>query len=188
MAREVSAGDTGVNVALVMAIPVRWPQRLRRAALCLALCASVACYESAFPLDPLPQGDLDQGVPGRWHCVSSAPGDRDMTLTIAPTRSRVYAVTFQEFGHELDRYEAHLSLVAGVPVVNLRSLEPDAKPWTFLRYLLVRPNTLEIRIVDGDQMKGVDASPERVRQAIAERVKDASLFADLLTCVRMKAK
>jgi hypothetical protein len=62
------------------------------------------------------------------------------------------------------------------------------KPWTFLRYLLVRPNTLELRIVDGDQMKGVAASPERVRQAIAERVKDASLFVDLLTCVRMKEK
>ena len=161
---------------------------LSRAATCLAVCGSVACYEAAFPLDPLPQVDLEAGVQGTWHCISSDPADRDMTLTVAPSRSRVYAVTFQEFGHELNRYEAHASLVAGVPVVNLRSLKPAPKPWTFVRYLLVRPNVLALRIVDGDEMRAVQGSPPTVRQAIGERVKDASLFLDLLTCVRMKEK
>ena len=169
-------------------MPGRLRQVFVRGAMCLAVCGSVACYESAFPLDPLPQADLDTGVPGRWHCISSDPADRDMTLTITPERNRLYAVTLQEFGNEPGRYEAHASLVAGVPVVNLRSLKAAPKPWTFLRYLLVRQNLLELRIVDGDAMKGVDASPSTVRQAIAQRVKDASLFIDLLTCVRMKAK
>src|SRR5258708_872275 len=80
-------------------------------ALCVSACLTAACYESAFPIDTLPQSDLAAGLAGAWHCVTSDAGDRDMTLTIARTSNRLYAVTLQEYGHESDRYEAHASLV-----------------------------------------------------------------------------
>ena len=168
------------------------PRSVRRAllhsAICLSAYLTAACYESPFPLDPMPQADIDAGVPGAWHCVSSDPGDRDMTLTIARMRDRVYAVTFQEFNHESDRYEAHASVVAGTTLVNLRSVKPSAKPWIFVRYALLQPKVLQLQIVDDNALKQVAASPAAVRQAIARQLKDAALFTDACTCVRMDEK
>ncbi len=165
---------------------------VRRLLLCAATCLSAwlsaACYESASPLDPIPQVDLDTSLLGTWHCITSDPGDRDMTLTIAPTRDRVYAVTLQEFGQELDRYEAHASLVASVALVNLRNLKTSAKPWIFVRYSLLRPKVLQLHVVDGQAVRGVDASPAMVRQSIERRIDDAALFAEACTCVRMNEK
>ena len=161
---------------------------LRYSAICLAACLMAACYESAFPLDLMPHADVDAKLSGTWHCITSDPGDRDMTLTIARTRDRVYALTFQEFGEEADRYEAHASMVAGAPLVNVRSLKPSEKPWAFVRYTLLRPKVLQLQIVDDKAMKDVAKSASAVRQAIERQTKDPALFADACTCVRMNEK
>jgi hypothetical protein len=49
-------------------------------------------------------------------------------LTVTRARGGVYALTMQEYGHDVDRYEAHASLVGGVQIVNVRRVEPSAKP------------------------------------------------------------
>ena len=156
--------------------------------ICLSAYLAAACYESPFPLDPMPQTDIAPALPGAWHCVSSDPGDRDMTLTIARMRDRIYTVTFQEFNQEADRYEAYASVVVGTTLVNLRSVKPSAKPWIFIRYALLQPKVLQIQVVDDKALKDVGASPVAVRQAIERQMKDAALFADACTCVRMDKK
>ena len=167
---------------------------MRRSLLLSAICIfilawlSAGCYESEFPLDSEPQADLAAGLPGAWHCVTSDPGDRDLTLTIERTRDRVYAVTLREFGQEPDQYEAHTSMVGGVAVVNLRNLKPSSNPWVFVRYSLLQSKVLQLQVVDDKAMKGVDPSPAVVRQFIEQRMKDAALFADVCTCVRMNEK
>ena len=168
----------------MMALPAR--AAALRLAIGLSTILSAACFESAFPLDPAPQTDIDARLPGAWHCIGPDAGDRDMTLTIARTRDRVYALTFQEFGQEAaDRYEAHASMVAGAPLVNVRSLNPSEKPWAFVRYTLLRPKVLQLQIVDEKALKNVTAPPAAVRQAIERQIKDPALFLDACTCVRM---
>lgn len=156
--------------------------------ICVLACLPAGCYESAFPLGSEPEADLAPGVPGAWHCVTADPGDRDVTLTIERTRDRVYAVTLREFGQEPDQYEAHASVVAGVVVVNVRDLTPSPKPWVFVRYSLLQPKVLQLQVVDDNAMKGVTPSPAGVRQFLEQRMKDAALFADVCTCVRMNGK
>ena len=97
-------------------------------------------------------------------------------------------MTLQEFGQDLDRYEAHASIVAGVTLVNLRSLKPAAKPWVFVRYALLRPTVLQLQVVNDAAMQGIEASAARVRQAIDQQMNDAALFAEACTCVRMNHK
>jgi hypothetical protein len=158
------------------------------AALGLAVCANAACYESAAPLDPSPQADIDARLPGAWHCIGSDPGDRDMTLTIARTRDRVYALTLQEYGQDADRYEAYASRVGSGTIVNVRDVTRSEKPWAFIRYTLLTPTVLQLQVLDDRAMKGVGASAGEVRQAIAQRMKDARSFTDACTCVRMNEK
>jgi hypothetical protein len=160
-----------------------------RFAVVLSAATLAACYESAVPLDPTPQVDIDPGVAGAWRCLPPRPGPTDdpANLTVTRARDRVYAVTFDGDGGEPDRYEAHASLVKGGPVVNVRDLSPgDSRPWTFMRYTLLRPDILEVRIAAEDALKGVEPTPAALRKRIETLDGTPSLFTVYCVCVRQE--
>jgi hypothetical protein len=155
----------------------------------LAVTALSGCYTSPVPLAPAPEADIDAGVVGAWRCLppDPGPGDEPANLTVARARDRVYAVAFGEEGEEPDRYEAHASLVKGETVVNVRDLSPDdRKPWTFLRYTLLRPDILEIRIAAEDALEGVEPTAAALRSRFEGKIGDPALFTGYCVCVRQK--
>jgi hypothetical protein len=150
------------------------------------LAVSLPACLSPVPLDPTPQGDLDPRIVGAWRCLSAQMGDDDkpLSLTVAPSRDRVYAVEMFEPGETPDRFEAHASLVDGRTIVNVRDVASNAgeKSWDFAEYDLLRPNVLEIRIADGDMFEGVESTPAALRARIAK----PDAFADFCVCVRQR--
>jgi hypothetical protein len=159
-----------------------------RLGLALAVAAAGGCYESAVPIDPAPQADIDPGVVGSWRCLGSSAdaGDEAVTIVVKRTRDRVYEADLLEEGREPDRYEAYASMVAGRPLMNVRDLDAKDKPWTFARYDLLRPDILEIRIASDDALKGVDPTPAAIRKRITSLARDPGLFSGFCVCVRQK--
>jgi len=155
----------------------------------LAAVAIAACYESPVPLDVAPQADIDGGIVGAWRCLPPAPGptDQPANMTVTRVRDRVYAVVFSGDGEEPDRYEAHASVLNGGTVINVRDLAgADRKPWTFVRYTLLRPDVLEVRIADEDAFKGVEPAPAALRKRMESLSGNPSLFTGYCVCVRQK--
>ena len=148
-----------------------------------------ACYESPVPLDPVAQTDMDPALVGAWRCLPSnaSSTDEPANLTVGRAPNRMFAVTFQEGNQPPDRYEAHASLLKGRPLVNLRDLSSaNKKPWSFVRYELLRPSVLLIQVVDADAVKGVEAVPGALRKRIEALSGQASLYVDCCVCVRQK--
>ena len=168
---------------------IRARSRIGALALAAVAMAMAACYDSAVPLDPVAQTDMDPALVGTWRCLPANPSatDEPATLTVSRASNRMFAVTFQEGNPPPDRYEAHASLVKGRPLVNLRDLSVDnRKPWSFVRYELLRPNLLLLQMVDADALKSVEASPDALRKSIERLTGQASLYVDCCVCVRQK--
>ena len=144
------------------------------------------CYESAFPLDPSPKAALDPKLLSTWRCLSTDAEEEAVSMIVGRAREGVYAVNIQERGQDPDKYEAHASIVSGSTLLNIREMKETSKPWVFGRYVLLRPNVLQMQIVSDDALKGVEASPAAVRRAIERRRNDPGLFVDGFTCVRAK--
>lgn len=86
-----------------------------------------------------------------------------------------------------DRYEAHVSLVKGTRVVNVRDLSSsNGKPWAFATYALLRPDVLEFRIANDEAFKGVEATPPALRKRFEGMAGDPRLFTGYCVCVRQK--
>ena len=82
-----------------------------------------------------------------------------------------------------ETYEAHVSVIDGAPILNIK--ESDSESWVFGRYQFLLPNVLQIQIVDDAAMEGKYDTPASLRQAIAQRLNNPQLFSDLCTCVRV---
>jgi len=152
----------------------------------LLLCLS-ACYESNFPLDPLPQSPIDTALLASWRCLPAEPeaNDTAATLNISTVRDGIYTAVFQADDEPPETYEAHTSLVKGRPILNIRE---DAKPetWVFGRYQLLHPHILHIEIVDADGLPDKYNTSANLRQALEQQADNPKLFMDLMTCVRIK--
>jgi hypothetical protein len=154
-----------------------------------AIATASGCYESDFPLDPSPQLGVWQAWLGTWRClpVNADADEQPATLRVKLGPERWYDVTWQE-GSKQDRYEGFTSVVVGTRFVNLRELKPDGKTgqWVFVRPTLLRPNVLQLQVVDDDAMKGVEASAPAMRRAIEQKLSDPALTVDFCVCVRAK--
>ena len=144
------------------------------------------CYESSFPLDTAPQAALDQRLLDSWRCLVARPNidEAAFSLTIGTSRAGVYAVTFQALDEKPESYEAHTSVIDGEPILNI--IESNSKSWVFGRSQFLRPDILQVQIVDDEAMGGKYDKPATLRQAIARRLKNPELFSDLCTCVRVR--
>jgi len=151
--------------------------------------AVAGCYESEFPLDPVPRAPLDSALLGSWRCLPAdpEPSDKAADIVVGRAREGVYVVSFREEGQESESYEAHASIVRGRPLLNIREVGPSSrKKWMFVRYTLLRPSILQVQLVNDQALKGVDESVSALRRAI-ERERDPKLFVDFCVCVRTKA-
>jgi len=165
--------------------PVAGPGIFATLIICLLLFLS-GCYESSFPLDTAPQVALDKRLLDSWRCLVARPNidEAAFTLTIGPSRTGFYAVTFQAPDEKPETYEVHSTLINGKPILNI--IESNSKSWVFGRYQLLQSNILQVQIVDDSAMGGKYESPATLRQAIARRFKKPELFSDLCTCVRVR--
>jgi hypothetical protein len=156
----------------------------------IAVGMAAGCYESDFPLDPAPRLEVDQAWLGTWRCLPfNADADEGpATVRVKRGPDRRYDVTWQEGGKEPDRYEGFTSAVRGTRFVNVRELKADGKTgqWVFVRPTLLRPNVLQVQVVDNDAMKGVEASAPAVRGAIEQKLSNPALSVDFCVCVRAK--
>ena len=165
-------------------------KRMRRRSAVVMMCAALlasACYESSFPIETRPKSDIDRALPGTWRCVpfDQGPSENAATLTIAPNAGLVYAVTLQEDGGQLSRYEAYASSAAE-GLMNVRELaDGDKKPWLFVRATLLRPSVMQLQVLDGKGM-AEQRTPEELRHAVERARGKPGAFADVCVCVRAR--
>jgi hypothetical protein len=155
----------------------------------IALLALAGCYESSFPLDATPQADIDSRLLGGWRCMFAEPDSHSVfAMELKSLGDRRYQATTMVAGGDLGRYQVHASLVKGLPLVNVRSLqaEPDEKPWVFLRYELLKPNVLSVRAVRKEWLQGVPDSAAAVRKALEQAQDAAAVYEDVFVCLKLQ--
>jgi hypothetical protein len=158
----------------------------------LALCSTFvvsACYESAFPTEGRPKSDIDRALPGTWRCLpfDQDPTEKAATITIAQDKGQIYAVTLQEDGGQVSRYEVFASSVAD-GLLNVRELaDGDKKPWMFVRATVLRPSVMQLQVLDKRAMPtGELKTTDELRRAV-ERVRNKpDTFSDVCICVRAR--
>ena len=146
---------------------------------------STGCYQSTFPLDAKPATAVDPKLLGAWHCVSGSSDDA-VIVTMARAREGVYAATLTEKGEDPDHYEMHASRVGGQEFLNIRDMDTKSnKPWSYGRSTLLRPDVLQLQMVEEDAIKGAAETPAAVRAAIEKKLNDPALFVKgPIVCVR----
>src|SRR5262245_3364866 len=166
--------------------------RARRGSASLVLCSTLlvaACYESAFPTEPRPKADIDRALPGTWRCLpfDQDPTEKPATITIAPEKGQVYAVTLQEDGGEPSRYEAFASSAAE-GLMNVRELaDGDKKPWMFVRATLLRPSVMQLQVLDKKAMPDTELkTADELRRAVERARNKPGAFSDVCICVRAR--
>ena len=155
------------------------------ALLVMTAALAAGCYESASPLDPAPQVDIDARLLGAWRCVSGAASDEGVTVTVARSGARSYAVAVKERDQEPDRYEGYATSLNGTMVMNLRNLRDSAKPWSFIKVDVLQPRVLFVQYISDTLLKGVAATPAAARTAIARERLNPALYEDLCVCIRL---
>jgi hypothetical protein len=114
-----------------------------------------------------------------------------VTLGVLPFDEQQYCVSAVEEGpkKESSHYRAYASTVGGASLLNVQDLDarkPAAeRKWFFVRYALLKPDVLDLQVVDERLWKGKDASPAAVRQIIERNLDNRELFSDLYVCARI---
>jgi hypothetical protein len=166
--------------------------RVRLGGASLVLCSTLlvaACYESAFPIEPRPKADIDRALPGTWRCLpfDQDPSEKAATITIAPEKEKVYAVTLQEDGGQASRYEVFASSAAE-GLLNVRELaDGDKKPWMFVRATLLKPSVMQLQVLDKRAMPTTELkTTEELRKAVEHARGKPDAFSDVCICVRAR--
>jgi hypothetical protein len=152
--------------------------------------ALTGCYESDFPLDPAPRLEVDEAWLGTWRCLPfNADADEEpATLVAKRGADRRYDIGWHEGEKPPDRYQAFASAFGEARLLNVEEMKPDGPTakWVFVRPTLLRPDVLQLQIVNDGALKGVEKSPAAVRGAIERQLSSATLFVDFCVCVRAK--
>jgi hypothetical protein len=158
----------------------------------IALLMAPGCYQSDFPLDSTPRVDVDAAWLGTWRCLPfNADADEDpVTIAVGRGADRRYDITWRETGKEPEQYEAYESSVRGHRFMNVRERKAAGEmgQWVFLGATLLRPDVLQLQVVDAKALESVEKSPTSVRRALERQLsRPTTLFADFCVCVRAKA-
>jgi hypothetical protein len=148
------------------------------------------CYESELPLDPAPQAPVDESWLGTWRCLPfNADADEDpVTVAVKRAPDERYGITWLESGKAPERYAAFASSVGDARLLNVQEVKagaPDGK-WVYVKPTLLRPNVIQVQIVNDDALDGVAKTAPAVRGAIERQLKSPSLLVDFCVCVRAK--
>lgn len=147
---------------------------------------NVACYEAPFPIAEPGEVVLDDDVLAKWRCLPSDAGAdvEAASMTVAPPVRGMHAITFKAAGEEAEDYEAHVSVVGGRKIVNVRGLRGDVKKWTFMRYSILRKGVLHVEVLSDDAVPR-QSSPSGLRSTMEKLSKSGAGYEDVCTCVRV---
>ena len=161
-----------------------------RAMAVVAMALVGGCYESDVPLDPEPRLEVDTAWLGPWRCLpfNADADERPATIVARRAADRRYDIAWHEGETPPDRYEAFASAVGEARLLNVREVKADGATgkWVFVRPTSLRPDVLQLQIVNEGALKGVDKSAPAVRAAIERQVSGPTLFIDFCVCVRAK--
>jgi hypothetical protein len=151
------------------------------------------CYESDFPLGPPAAGTIDPKVLGTWRCVQGDAGqNKSFLITVVPFDEKQYCIDVAMEGEKPIHYRAYGSSVRKTTLLNVQELKPKIKPsaqkWFFVRYTLLKQSTLQVEIVRDKPFKGVDSSPEAVREVLDRMVERPELYQDYCVCAKVVEK
>jgi hypothetical protein len=162
-------------------------------ALMLATALSSGCYEMDVPLGPAATAIIDPRLVGRWRCVTPEKNmDAAMTLTVSRHDEHQYAVSLASPGEDTLRYRGHGTDVGGTTVVNLQELKPGRDPaasrFNFARSTFLKPNILEVEVLNDDPFKNVPNTAEAARKVIEASLKTPGLFEHYCVCSRIEVE
>jgi hypothetical protein len=153
--------------------------------------ATLGCYESDVALGP-PANAIDARLVGRWRCASpdsSQASNQLLQLNVARRNERQYDVSLDTPGEETIRYQGHGIDVRGTTIVNLQEVKPGqdlaGARWNFVRATLLKPNVLDVQIVDDDLFKDKPRTAEAQRVVFEANVGKPELYFDYCVCVRV---
>lgn len=164
-------------------------QRVLTAVAVAGVLALGACYDFENPVDPPPGRPLDPALMGTWRCLKTAD-DADAepaNFVFGTARDRVYSIRFEVKGEETTFYEAHASDVKGHALLNVREVapkEPVTRPWTLARYSFLRPDVLQVQLVDDSVLKDPGQGSAGMRAALERLEGTPGLYGDFVVCVR----
>jgi hypothetical protein len=169
---------------------------VRRRALSAFLGVSLAvssqgCFFDS-PLDAHPSVPIDSEILGTWRClaIGEGPDSHPANFVVKASDAYRYTILFQETPDSSEQYEAYASRVGDESILNVHVPGDSAftKPWALARYSLLRPDVLEVQVVDETKLEGADQSPETLRHAFQRLQRDPYIFQDYCVCVRAKEK
>lgn len=161
-----------------------------RALAVIAMALTGGCYESDVPLDAAPRLEVDTAWLGTWRCLpfNADADEQPATIVAKGAADRRYDIAWQEGEKPPDRYDAFASAVGEARLLNVQEVKADGATgkWVFVRPTLLRPDVLQLQIVNEGALKDVERSAPAVRAAIERQAASATLFIDFCVCVRAK--
>lgn len=157
------------------------------AALLLAIVYLNGCYNFASPIDTEPTLALDPKLMGTWRCLNGDAKQDEPPATLMFTRARdnVYAARLNVPKEKPGLYEAFASRVKDQEFLSVRDLGDRATfPWYVVRYTFLRPNVLDLQLLDEDNVTKAERSATSLRSVLERHMGEAGLFSDFVTCVR----
>jgi hypothetical protein len=113
-------------------------------------------------------------------------------MTIIPFDERQYYVTLAPEGEKPAHYRAYSADVKGTAILNIQEIDPSVssgkRGWIFGRYTLLRPDVLQLEIVQDKAFAGVEPSAASVREVVVQNIQDPEFYKDFCTCVRTDPK
>ena len=156
----------------------------------IAMALTGGCYESDVPLDPAPRLEVDTAWLGTWRCLPFNDDADEHPATVVARRAadRRYDIAWHEGEKPPDRYDAFASAVGEARLLNVQEVKADGTTGklVFVRPTLLRPDVLQLQIVNEGALKDVERAAPAVRAASERQVSSATLFIDFCVCVRAK--
>jgi hypothetical protein len=147
--------------------------------------AAAGCYDANAAIDASPLVPNDPHLIGTWRCVGPATTENAFTITAANDTARTYAITFQATGEQPEHMHAFTSAVKGATFLNVRDSGSGTSPWNIVRYVFLRPDVVEIRVVEETLFEKV--APTAVRATLERELNNPKLFDDRAPMVCVSA-
>jgi hypothetical protein len=151
---------------------------------------TLGCYESDVPLGP-PAAVADARLVGRWRCIADKTNPHILELNVARRGEQQYDVRLDMPGEDTLRYRGHGTDVRGTTLINLQEQKPGEDPstarWDFVRATLLKPNVLDVQIVDDDLFTDKPRTAEAQRAVMEANIARPELYFDYCVCVRVEA-
>ena len=150
--------------------------------LLLAVALTGCPYESSTPVAESSRRPLDEGLVGTWHCIGT--GDDDAVgLSFRRVTATELEATAAGKNEDPEQYRLLGAKSGSVALVNVQAKkEGEAKPWSLVRLILLRPRVLEVEIAREEPFQAAGAAS--TRDVIARSLKRGDLFDAFLVCAR----